>query len=144
MSIPEFRFHHLGIACASLTRSAELYRLLGMVHKDWTVPVVDPIQGVEVAFNAVGKEGLAVELVGPSTSSSPVSAALSRNNGLSHPYHLAFSVDEIDKALGYLRNSGCIILSRSERAAAFEGAPIAFVVLKDGLLIELIGSSERD
>jgi methylmalonyl-CoA/ethylmalonyl-CoA epimerase len=133
------RFHHLGIlARTTAAGRRHLEDLLGPL--EWTTPIEDPIQQVEVLF-AVDASGLRWELVVPLLESSPVSVSLqSRKNILNH---IAYTVASIDSEGQRLRERGHLPLGPAQPAAAFGGARIQFHLNPLGFIVELIENKKE-
>lgn len=123
---------HIGIAVANLDEALKLYRdALGLeVHG---VEVVEE-QKVRVAFLPVGDTEL--ELLESTDPEGPIAKFIEkRGEGIQH---LAFKVDDIDKALEEMRAKGIRLIDEKPRYGA-GGARIAFLHPKStsGVLIEL-------
>lgn len=130
------RLDHIGIAVESLEASSRLYReVLGIEGQGWEEV---PEQQVRVAFFPV--EGSEIELLEPTSESSPIARFLARKGPGIH--HLALRVDDLPAALERARQAGLRLLDEEARPGA-GGARIAFLHPKDtdGVLIELC---ERD
>jgi methylmalonyl-CoA/ethylmalonyl-CoA epimerase len=122
---------HIGIAVRSLDERMPLYRALGLEPAGYEEV---PGQGVRVAFLPV--EGTRLELLEPSTISSPIARFLEkRGEGL---HHLAFAVEDIREAMTALRERGFRLLSEAPQEGA-HGSLVCFVhpASAGGVLIEL-------
>ena len=126
------KLDHIGIAVLNMEESLKLYTdLLGMkLHGTETVEE----QKVKVAFLPVGDTE--VELLESTDPEGPVAKFIeSRGQGIQH---LAFKVDDIEKALEICKEKGIRLIDEKPRYGA-GGAKIAFLHPKstNGVLIEL-------
>lgn len=72
-----FTFHHIGIATASIDKTAAFYLNAGYTM---TTPIVDAIQDIRISF--LQKDGMpTVELLEPVDEKSPVNTILKKNGG---------------------------------------------------------------
>ena len=125
-------FHHMGIACRDINKTATFYIHMGYVSS----PVVDdPLQHVQVCF--LDKEGAPrIELLAPLDEQSPVLRTL-ENVGVS-PYHLCYQVKDIEAAIGELRQQRFLLVSGPVPACAMGDKRVAFLFQKHTGLIELV------
>ncbi len=125
------RINHLGIAVSDLEVAAKIYQTMGLTV-DRVIDV--PEQQVRVAFIPIGES--TIELVQPTAPNSPVAKFLeSKGEGL---HHLALQVDDIQAALGELKEQSVQLIDQAPRQGA-EGQ-IAFLHPKSTarVLIELV------
>ena len=123
---------HIGIAVSNLEESLKLYtELLGLkLHGTETVEE----QKVKVAFLPLGDTE--IELLESTETDGPIAKFIeSRGQGIQH---IAFKVDNIEKALADLKEKGIRLIDEKPRYGA-GGAKIAFLHPKatNGVLIEL-------
>jgi methylmalonyl-CoA/ethylmalonyl-CoA epimerase len=127
------RLHHVGVAVANLDESIGLYqRAFGseLVHR-----AINEAEGLEAAFLSTGSGE--VELMSALRTDSPVGKFLAkRGPGL---HHVAFAVDDIDKALTEARTAGVKVIDPEPRMG-MHGSRIAFLHPKSmgGVLTELV------
>ena len=125
------KVNHVGIAVEDLARATKVYEAMGLsVQKVEDVPE----QKVRVAFIAIGET--TIELVQPTSSESTVAVYLEkRGEGL---HHLALEVENIETALGELREQGMRLVDQAPRQGA-EGL-VAFLhpASTGKVLIELV------
>jgi methylmalonyl-CoA/ethylmalonyl-CoA epimerase len=125
---------HVGVAVRNLDEAVKLYRdVLGFELRG--VHVMKE-RKVKVAFFSIGGEAQ-VELLEPLGCDSPVAKFLeARGEGIQH---IAVRVDNIEKALDELKQSGVVLIDDKPRDGA-EGKKIAFVSPKStkGVLMELV------
>lgn len=77
-----------------------------------------------------------VELVEPAGDDSPVSSVLRRSGA--GPYHVCYSVPDLDKSISQLREAGALQLGRPVPAPAISGSRICFMYSRDAGLFELV------
>lgn len=123
---------HIGIAVSSLEESVKFYEdILGL--KLQGIETVEE-QKVKVAFLPVGDTE--IELLEATTPDSPI-AKFIENKGQG-VQHIAFRVDDIEKALEDMKKLGIRLIDEKPRYGA-GGARIAFLHPKstNGVLVEL-------
>ena len=127
------RVDHVGVAVVNLDESVKFYESLGFVAKGYEV--VEE-QQVKVCFMPCGDSEL--ELLESTTPDGPIAKYIEKNGGRGGIQHVAIRVDDIDKALGELKEKGVRMIDQTPRYGA-GGARIAFVHPKatGGLLLEL-------
>lgn len=140
----KLRLHHIGLVAPRQSELAEVFRSLGL--KQATQPEPDPIQKVVASFIASDKgEGPYIELLEPLADDSPVTNFLERTGGGLH--HLCFEVDDIDSTVNELVERGlklvsppveCVGYDRSFRPGSTQPSQIAFFLLDNKILIELL------
>lgn len=130
--LPNFKFHHIGVAVKEIDASASMYEQ-GGYHRSPTV--FDPIQNVNICW--LTKEGMpTVELLAPVDEKSPVNKTLEKV-GVS-PYHCCYVVAKIEKASEELKKQRYIMVSKPVEAVAFCGSRVCFLFNKNVGLIELV------
>lgn len=130
------KIDHIGIAVRSIEKTSELFsNILGL--KVASEEIVEE-QKVKVAFLPLGDSEL--ELLESTSPEGPIARFIEKKGeGIQH---IAFRVDNIEKALEKLKKEGVRLIDEKPRYGA-GGAKIAFLHPKDtnGILIEL---SERN
>lgn len=130
--LPEFKFHHIGIATNSIELTSEYYMEAGYSKSETTF---DSIQNVNICF--LSKPGMPmVELLEPVNDKSPVNKTI-KTTGVS-PYHCCYIVSDLDKALFDLRKKKFFMLSKPVKAIAINNNRICFLYNKEVGLIELV------
>jgi methylmalonyl-CoA/ethylmalonyl-CoA epimerase len=129
----EMIFHHIGVVCRNLER--ELRELAALGYSPESEPFVDPLQGIRGCF--VTGPGPRLELLTPSGDSSPLSAWLDKGVKM---YHQAFEVEHLAEGISTLTVGGGILVSPPKQAVAFNSREVAFVMLPNMLLVELISA----
>lgn len=130
--LPDFRFHHIGIAVNDIDVTAKYYIDAGYIKSE---TVVDPIQNIEICF--LTKDSMpTIELLAAVNAESPVVKILEKV-GVS-PYHNCYEVDDIEIAIKSLKRQRYIPLSKPVVACALENKRVCFLYNKDVGLIELV------
>jgi methylmalonyl-CoA/ethylmalonyl-CoA epimerase len=127
-------FHHVGYACRDL--EAELGPLAALGYAVVGERFEDPVQGVAGLFCEGG--GPRLELLAPLPGSEVLDPWL---RGPARMYHLAYEVGDVGGASAAMTLDGGRIVRPPVPAVAFDGRPIAFLMLPNRLLVELIGSA---
>lgn len=130
--LPEFRFHHIGVAVLEIDTTAKFYMDAGYSK---TLNMLDPLQDIRICF--LTKPGMPmVELLEAVDSSSPVNRIL-KSVGVS-PYHFCYEVPEMEDALRRLRKMRFVMVSKPIEACALNNRRVCFVYNKNVGLIELL------
>lgn len=130
--LPYFRFHHIGIACQDIEKTAKMYVAGGYLRSD---TIVDPLQNVYVCV--LKKEGQpTVELLAPVDETSPICRTLQKAGGVV-PYHICYCVPDMDQALADLRKRRFLPTGKPKMSNVF-GNIVCFLYHKDIGLIEVI------
>ena len=127
----ELRFHHVGLACRSIQVEQTAHRLLGYVDEGEVF--VDPKQRIRGCFMVQG--AMRIELLEPWGEGSPIQSYLARGLKM---YHQAFETAKINASIEELRRAGAVLVVPATPAVAFDGRPIAFLMLRTQMLVELI------
>ena len=126
---------HVGVAVANLTASIQAYENV-FGYRVLSGPFDDPIQRVRVCFLGNGSAGeLAIELIEPLGSDSPVTRLLAKGGGA---YHVCYNVANLDQALEEIRAKGCLVVAAPAPAVAYGGRRIAWFFTPDRQLVELV------
>jgi glyoxalase/bleomycin resistance protein/dioxygenase superfamily protein len=128
-------FHHAGVACVNI--EAELAQLAPLGYVAEGLPFVDPRQGIrgQFASGANPRLELLETLEGPEGAGGALAPWLRSRVKL---YHLAYETANLDAAIAAQRASGAKLVVKPVEAVAFQGRKVAFVMLRNRLLIELI------
>lgn len=130
--LPEFKFHHIGVAVNDVDKTASMYERGGYRR---SAVVFDPIQDVNICW--LTKEGMpTVELLAPVDDKSPVNKTLEKM-GVS-PYHCCYVVENIETSVVELKKQKYIVVSKPAEAVAFCGSRVCFLYNKNVGLIELV------
>ena len=130
--LPYFQFHHIGIACLDLEKTADMYVSAGYSR---TEAIIDPLQNVNVCV--LTKEVMPkIELLSPIDDKSPICKILQKSSGAT-PYHICYSVPDMEQAMADLRKHRFIPTSSPKWSNVF-GALVCFLYHKDIGLIEII------
>jgi methylmalonyl-CoA/ethylmalonyl-CoA epimerase len=127
------RIDHIGVAVSDLDEAAELYRSKFQMAEQHRETVEE--QGVEAMLFEVG-EGH-VELIAPLSPDTAVGKFIERNGPGLH--HVAYACDDIDAALGAVRDAGLRLIDEQPRRG-IRGSRVAFLHPKatGGVLTELV------
>ena len=132
LSIPSgYEFHHIGYATVSIERERSYFEFLGYQIEGSVF--ADPQQGVIGCF-MIGS-GPRIELLENSPGSNTLTPWL--NTG-AKMYHVAYWVNRIDQALDWARGQRARVVVSPVPAPAFGGRKIAFVIFRNGLMLEFI------
>lgn len=132
--LPEFRFHHIGVAVNSIEATASVYEQGGYKRSS---SIFDPIQNVNICW--LTQDGMpTIELLAPVDEKSPVNKTLDKV-GVT-PYHCCYMVENLEEATAKLRKQKYIIVSKPAIAVAFCGSRVCFLFNKNVGLIELVES----
>ena len=130
--LPEFKFHHIGVAVNDIEATASVYEQ-GGYHR--SASIFDPVQNVNICW--LTHEGCpTVELLAPVDKTSPVCKTLEKNGVI--PYHTCWIVPNIEDAAQQLRKQRYVMVSKPAEAVAFKGSRVAFFFNKSVGLIELV------
>jgi methylmalonyl-CoA/ethylmalonyl-CoA epimerase len=121
------------VACRDIEKEMRALKLLG--YEIEGERFTDPLQKIHGCF-LVGP-GPCMELIAPVDESSPVVSWLNKNIKM---YHQAYEVESMGPALALLSAQHAVVVSRPKPAIAFGGRKVAFLMLPNGLLVELIES----
>jgi methylmalonyl-CoA/ethylmalonyl-CoA epimerase len=127
-------FNHIGVAVENIEMAIKIYTDLGYTIKDQK-RYLDPIQKVNICFMQKCGHPL-IELVSPQGSSSPINRILKLNGPT--PYHTCYEVDSIDDEILILKTKGFIQITKPQKAIAFQGRLVSFLINRHIGLIELL------
>lgn len=125
-------FHHFGVACRDIDKTAEAYSELGYSKGE---TVFDPLQNINICFLTHTAMPL-VELLSPVDENSPVVQILDKN-GVT-PYHTCYAVENLEDAIKVFKRRRYVIVSKPKEACAIENRRVAFLYNADMGLIELV------
>lgn len=131
-----FTFHHAGVACTDIRAEATKLAALGYVAEGEAFE--DPVQGVRGLFLA--GQAPRLELLEPLGAANPGVLAPWLANGVKL-YHLAYTVANLARSIETMRAARAKLVVAPVPAVAFGGREIAFLMLPNRLLIELIAES---
>jgi methylmalonyl-CoA epimerase len=132
------KIYHLGYAVEDLEATADFYR----THFDAQPGEPETIeeQGIVATMFQVGESN--IELLQPTRPDSPVGKFLAKNGEGFH--HVAFAVEDLEKALAELKSGGVELIDEEPRIGA-GGMRMAFIHPKGafGVLTELVELPEK-
>lgn len=133
LPVRDLSFHHVGLACADI--AAERDRLAPLGYRPEGEPFVDARQGVRGCF--VAGQSPRLELIEPLPGhEAGVLAPWLRS--ATKLYHLAYETPDLTAAIAALRRSRAKLVVAPIPAVAFANRQIAFLMLPNRLLVELI------
>lgn len=134
------RLHHVGIVVEDIAKQSGVYHdRFGYVTA--TDIINDPKQTAFVVFLRRPEDNVYLELVSPDRPESKLCSALSKGGGL---HHLCYATDSIEDSCAELRNKGMTLVRAPMSAVAFGQRRVAWLMGRDGILIELVESSQGD
>ena len=127
------RIDHIGVAVADLDTAVRLYSQQFDMREQHRETVED--QGVEAVLLEVGDGH--VELIKPLSEDSGVGKFIARNGPGLH--HVAYACDDIDAALGAVRDAGLQLIDKEPRRG-IRNSRVAFLHPKStgGVLTEIV------
>jgi methylmalonyl-CoA/ethylmalonyl-CoA epimerase len=127
------KFHHNGILCKNIEEEIPIYKKLG--YDVESEIYIDPIQQISCLFMCTSDLSTRIELIKPTSDQSPVMPYVRRNIKM---YHQAFICDNILDSINSLIQDGAILTVEPVTSVAFNGKKIAFLMLPNQMLIEII------
>ena len=131
-------FDHIGIFVKNLKEGRKYFNLFFDIV-DESQEYHDYNINVSVQF-LYDKCGVCYEIVCPLGKDSPVDGALLAKKNILN--HMAYKVEEFDDKCMELRGNGCIPISKTNNAVAFNGAKVIFFLTPLGFVIEIIEASK--
>ena len=130
-------FHHVGVASnsAAFTRGTDRQNLELLGYSSEGEPWVDERLGMRGQFMIAGNGAPRVELVVPHGDHSPVESWLKQGIKL---YHLAFLATDLFAEIERMQAQRAKLVFPPTPAVAFDSRRIAFVMLPNLLLVEII------
>lgn len=129
-------FHHIGYATAAIGPERDLFEFLG--YRQEGECFADPAQGVAGCFMC--GPGPRIELLENLPGSATLTPWLTAGIKM---YHFAYWVDDAKAAIDWARESRAKVVVHPVPAVAFGGRRIAFVVFRNGLMLEFIERALR-
>lgn len=126
------KFHHIGIACKEIDKTAEAYAQFGYSKGE---TIFDPLQNINICFLYHHQMPL-IELLSPADENSPVVQILEKN-GVT-PYHTCYAVKELDTAIKEFKRLRYVVVTKPKEACAIDGRRVVFLYNADMGLIELV------
>jgi len=132
------RIHYLGYAVKNMDASIEEFLKIGYEKVGETV--IDGARRVLIQFMSLGN--YCVELVAPMDAASSINGIIIKSG--STPYHICYSVDNIDEAVRRLKNEGYVLMERPSCAVAIDSGRVAFLYNRHIGIIELLEENAHD
>jgi methylmalonyl-CoA/ethylmalonyl-CoA epimerase len=133
---PALEFHHIGIACRAIEPEMKAFAALGYTLEGEQFS--DPLQKIHGCF--MTGMGPRIELLAPMDESSPVTPWLKKGVKM---YHYGYLVDSVESTMQEYVARRAMVVSPPKPSIAFGGRPIAFLMLPNLFLIELIERSRE-
>lgn len=122
------RFHHIGIATDDISKELEeMIRVFG--NPEICELCYDPAMKVELCL--VNFHGLNMEFV----SGEVVKNLVDKRIKL---YHICYEVSNLDLKIKELTQNGALLISEPKEATLFDQRRVAFLMLRNGIIIELL------
>lgn len=129
------RLHHVGYVVENV--EAAMPGFMRSLQGSWDGQIFeDPLQKVRVAFLTTDTRDALFELVQPAASDSPVSRFLQDRGGGLH--HCCYEVDDLETSIASMQREGSVLTKRPKPAVAFAGRPVAWLLTREKLLVELL------
>ena len=130
-----FNFHHVGYIVENLQDSIKRFEILGYTSSKI---YIDNIQNIKIVL-LENHDSPIIELILPIGEGNPLNRFLGENSS-TKPYHIAFTVEDINESIDFLRINGFIATTKVAPSVAFDNKPFIFFYSQSTGLIELIGS----
>jgi methylmalonyl-CoA/ethylmalonyl-CoA epimerase len=130
----DLRLHHIGLVVRTIEESRAFYVDV-LQYRERTPVIHDPVQTAFVQFFSIPGSDHYIELVAPDSESSKLREASLKRKPLNH---LCYSCENITYMVSLLKESGCFVLQNPVPAVAFDQRFIAWLMVPDGLQIELV------
>jgi methylmalonyl-CoA/ethylmalonyl-CoA epimerase len=128
------RLHHVGLVVRSIEEVRAFYVDV-LQYRERTSVIHDPVQTAFVQFFSIPGSDHYIELVAPDSENSKLREASRKGKPLNH---LCYSCENTAHTVSILRESGCFVIQDPVPAVAFDGRSISWLMIPDGLLIELV------
>jgi methylmalonyl-CoA/ethylmalonyl-CoA epimerase len=129
---------HIGVVVRSLEAGLQQWESLFGYKKSSEI-VLNTRQKVRVVF-LTKEDSVTVKLIEPSEPDSPVSLFARKGGGL---HHLCFRCSDLSAQIPLLQEQGALLIVPPQPGEAFNDHPIAFLLARNNLNVELIDTSEK-
>lgn len=130
------KIHHIAYAVASIEAARSKMEYLGYEVSQSVMS--DTLRNIKIEFMKHTESGMVIELVEPEGEPNPVSGCLDKNNGMAVPYHICYETENLEQEIEKARKNGFMMIQKPAPAPAIGGRRVAFLVSKDGGMIELV------
>lgn len=128
----DLKIHHIGYAVLKLQNSLDVFLSLG--YKKKSSVYRDFSRKIDIVF--LEKDNLLVELLAPFQKDSPINNYLKKNGSI--PYHICYSVKDIDNTIQKLMEKGFKLIEKAKPAIAFQEKKVSFLFHLHYGIIELL------
>ena len=130
------KLEHIGIVVKDIEQSRDYYeKTYGC--RPLSEVIFEPAHKVHILFLDVGHGAMpTIELITPSEDNSQVSNFLKKKGGGIH--HLAYEVDDIEKAIEHFKSLGSLMLGSIVPGAGHNNTPTVWLYTSQKDLVELI------
>ena len=135
---PLYRIHHIGYAVKDIERS---FKVFGMLDYKMESPIVEDFErNIKVLFICNHETRIELIQILDDNKESPIDFLFSKKffpgNGI--PYHICYSVDNLDTAIENLnKTERFIVIQPKSKAPALEGKNVMFLFQHDIGIIEM-------
>lgn len=133
IDLSKLSFHHIGVACKDLELETDKLKILGYSREG--NDFIDPIQGVKGRF--LSGQNPRLELLISLSEDSVLSPWLKSNTKM---YHIAYETNSLESVIQEVCTERGKLVVKPVPAVAFNNREIAFIMLPNMLLVELIST----
>lgn len=127
---------HIGYAVSNASKAVDEY-----IRNGYTLLsdlIYDEVRNVNITFLSNKSDGIKIELIEPLDENNDVYKTLKKMNKMSVPYHICYSVDNIERAVREFCSKKYVMTTKVEKAIAMGNRRVVFLLKKDVGLIELV------
>lgn len=128
------KFDHIGIFVENLSVGRKYFKDILKIKKI-SKEIIDKKMQIKVQF-LYDYENIKYELIAPYGKKNPIANSISKKKNIIN--HLAYQVDNIDEKIIQLRKKKFMPISKIQKAKAFNGSRVIFLISKLNFIIELI------
>lgn len=126
------KIHHVGYLVKNIEKSINLFEVMGYTVEQKTV--YDDFRGIDICFMVNGS--YRIELVSPKIQNSIVTKLIKKIGN--SPYHICYEVENMEKAMKFLRENRFVVWQAPHEALAVNGNNVVFMINSCIGIIELI------
>lgn len=136
MKLKNLDFHHIGIACKDLEYEMKKFSYLG--YEQESADFIDPIQGIKGRFITAENQPR-LELLTNHGKKRTLAPWIKRGIKM---YHMCYISPKFYESIIQMEKLGAKLIVEPVEAIAFKNSKIAFLMLPNRLLIELVEKFE--